>query len=336
MMGQVIQLAAETAAEDHEMAPFRNPYTELGITCDDETAKWLSHQASLCDGARTQGDQMRLAEGEALCRVRDRLPGVFVNWLKVHWPEQSTTTAYRRIALWERRHELQALTSGDDDGGFFTLKNAPHPTVLETLAMGGAQPEVVAEVKARLDAGQSVTTRLVADLNREIKAKRKGQAVSRKPQPAEALAVSLIRKGQDELARIREAVALAERAEVVTAEQVMQEQRLRQLPKSKLIEGIDADFHRLTDGNWIRLPHPGLLDVAPTPPAAAEPSPHASVMDEGLMRMDRAAGLLGLTRAALTNQLTPSSAAKRGEDLIRNGYRVTKEGRGMVRIQRLR
>ena len=99
-------------------------------------------------------------------------------------------------------------------------------------------------------------------------------------------------------------------------------------------QGLDADFHRLKDGNWIRLPHAGRVGVNPAPvvqPAAPEPPQLTSVMDSGLMRLDRAAERLGMTVAALTNRLTPGSIAKQGP-LERNGYRVVREGRGLVRL----
>jgi hypothetical protein len=145
----------------------------------------------------------------------------------------------------------------------------------------------------------------------------------------------MIRKG--EVDRLREALALAERAEVVAADQVMAEQRLRDLGKLRHIPGADADFYRMKDGNWIRLPHAGNVDVVvvpekiqdPVPPPPATPSWDAAP----LLSMAAAAERLGMIKTSLNAQLTPAFAAKRnGAPLVRKGYKIEREGRGMVRL----
>lgn len=335
-MDQVIQLSADDVQEVELPSP-PNPYTEWGFTGDEETAQWCLYQASLRNGALEQGNDMRLREGQILCAVRDRVPGFFDQWLKAHWPDESRTTVARRMALWERRHDLAGLIGGEEVGDFSRGKNALPQKALETLAIGGAQPEVIEEVRARLEAGQSVTTEQVADLNRQAKAKRKGQPAARKPQPTESLALSLIRKG--ELDRMRQALALAERAQLVTAADVMAEQRLRQLPKGSVIYGADADFHRMKDESWVRLPHAtGSMpkpvqepDPAPVEPLAVE---SAAEQPQGeLMSVERAAEALGLVPHYLTNQLTPSASERRGGPFIKNGFVVTRGQRGLVRVK---
>jgi hypothetical protein len=160
--------------------------------------------------------------------------------------------------------------------------------------------------------------------------KRRGRT-PRTPQPAETLALTILRRG--ELDHMREALALADRAKVVTADQVMAEQRLRELGKQRFIAGLDADFHRMKDGQWIRLPHAApVVDVAavtaPQQPTLLDPpSPHSGQ----LVTMQKAATLLGLGRQYLANRLTPSAFDRLGP-LVRNGYQATKEGRGMVRL----
>lgn len=339
-MNQVIELSFDDVQEV-EFPSLPNPYTDWGFTGDDETARWCLYQASLRNGAIEQGRDMRLQEGKVLCAVRDRVPGFFEQWLKAHWPDESRTTVARRIALWEHRHDLEDLMAADQDdesSDFSTRKSELHPHVLETLALGGAQPEVIEEVRSRLDAGESVTTEQVADLNRQAKAKRKGQPVARQPQPTEALALTIIRKG--ELDRMRDAIALAERAQLVTAADVMAEQRLRDLGKQRFIPGADADFHRMKDGTWVRLPHAIAPDAAPThmPDVTPEPVPvteqQITPQAQGrLISLDRAAEMLGVARHYLTNQLTPSATDKRGGPLIKDGLIVTRGPRGLVHIR---
>lgn len=161
------------------------------------------------------------------------------------------------------------------------------------------------------------------------------------PQPAEAMALSILRKG--ELGRIREAVQLAEQAAVVSAAEVMEEQRLRELGKLRFIPGQAANFHRMNDGSWIRLPRAGDVDVMPAPAVDVEqeqlPEPVEPVNDRPawdaapLLSMVAAADRLGITKTFLNALLTPAFAAKRnGAPLIRNGFKITREGRGMVRL----
>lgn len=335
MMDQVIQLSADNVQEV-ELPSLPNPYTDWGFTGDDETARWCLYQASLRNGALEQGNDMRLREGQILCAVRDRVPGFFDQWLKAHWPDESRTTVARRMALWERRHDLAGLIGGEEDGHFPRVGNLLPLTAIEKIAEGGAQPEVIEEVRSRLEAGKSVTTEQVADLNRQAKAKRKGQSLTRKPQPTEALALTIIRKG--ELDRMRNALALAERAQLVTAADVMAEQRLRQLPKGSVIYGADADFHRMKDGSWIRLPH--ATGFMPEPVQAPDPAPDEPLVVESaveqpqseLMSLDRAAEMLGIAPLSLSQRLTPSQTAKWGP-LIRNGMTISRDQRGFVRLK---
>jgi hypothetical protein len=167
----------------------------------------------------------------------------------------------------------------------------------------------------------------------ETKQRLRRPASPRQHQPAEALALNMIRKG--EVDRLRAALALAERAEVVTPQQVMEEQRLRDLGKLRVIPGMAADFHRMKDGSWVRLPHAGEVDVTPTATPEPEPVGGATpVWDAApLLSVGAAAQRLGMKEASLTQSLTPSACEKRnGAPLIRNGFKVTREGRGMVRL----
>ena len=175
----------------------------------------------------------------------------------------------------------------------------------------------------------------------ETKQRLRKPGAPRQPQPAEAMALSILRKG--ELDRIREAVQLAEQAAVVSAAEVMEEQRLRELGKLRFISGQAASFHRMNDGNWIRLPHAGDVDVTPAPavvveleqlPEPVEPANNCPEWEMApLLALESAADRVGMTRLYLMNQLSPSLVKRRnGAPLIRNGFKITREGRGMVRL----
>jgi hypothetical protein len=171
---------------------------------------------------------------------------------------------------------------------------------------------------------------------KEVQERKRRAASPRQPQPAETLALNMIRKGEVE--SLRAALALAERAEMVTPQQVMEEQRLRELGKLRVIPGMAADFHRMKDGSWIRLPHAGEVDVTPVaepepiPEPISAPSPPA--WDAApLLSLDAAAQRIGMQRHTLTQALTPGGFKRRnGAPLIRNGFKVAREGRGMVRL----
>lgn len=167
---------------------------------------------------------------------------------------------------------------------------------------------------------------------KEVNERKRTAGQPRQPQQLETLALNLIRKG--EVDRLREALTLAERAEVVTADQVMAEQRLRELGKLRYIAGMEADFHRMKDGSWVRLPHAGDVDVSVVAEVSAEPSPSPPAWDAApLLSIESAARRLNMKEKTLTQSLTPSSAARRnGAPFVRNGFKVTREGLGKVRL----
>jgi hypothetical protein len=70
----------------------------------------------------------------------------------------------------------------------------------------------------------------------------------------------------------------------------------------------------------------------PEPESAPAPSPPA--WDAApLLSLATAAERLGIAKTFLNAQLTPAYVAKRnGAPLIRNGFKITREGRGMVRL----
>lgn len=308
------------------LSPLGRPYQEQGFDGDDETGQWLLLQASRMDGAIQQGWKMRLAQGEILTQVRDRVPGFFDRWLQAHWPQMGRTTVARLMATWEHR---EALSPFMDDDNFSREKNSLPVHAVDTLAMGGAVDEVVEEVLRRLNAGEHVGAKDVAKLNREAKARRSGKEVPRPPQPTETLALNLIRKG--DLGRVREALNLAEQAQEVDAAAVMAELQLRQLPKGSVIRAVSADFYRLKDERWVRMPHAGQVDVEPEPVTVSAPDMPAQAKVR-VVSMEQAAEVLGLALTSLKQRISPKQMQEKGP-LIRNGWNATKDGRGFVRLE---
>lgn len=328
MSDSVIPLICDVAL----MSSPPNPYEDQGFDGDATTAEWLLHQASRLEGAIGQAWKLRLAQGEILTQVRDRVPGFFDRWLEAHWPQMSRTTVFRLMATWEHR---EALSPFVDDDEVSRVKHGLPINAVDTIAMGGAIPEVVDEVLRRLHEGGHITPKDVADLNRQAKAKRDGKPAPRQPRPAEAIAVGLIRKGDDELQRLREALALTERASIISADAVLEELRLRQLPKGLTIYGADADFHRLRDGQWIRLPHDGMADVSVIADEQLErqesTEPLFSHETEAVtLRRAQAAEMLGVTPGRLTSYV--SRANRKGQPARICGHAVKPAGRGMFHI----
>lgn len=153
----------------------------------------------------------------------------------------------------------------------------------------------------------------------------------RPPQPAEALALNLIRKG--DLGRVREALSLAEQAQEVDAAAVMTELQLRQLPKGSVIRAVSADFYRLKDERWVRMPHAGQVDVKPEPVAVSVPDIPVQA-EARLVSMEQAADALGLAINSLRIRISPKQMQKQGP-LIRNGWQATKAGRGCIRLEQV-
>ena len=320
-------------------------YREHGFQGDDKTAAEMLADASLFSGAAEQGWKFRLLQGEILTKWKERTPGFFEKWLQLHWPQMGRTTITRLMATWQHRASLTPFTEDADDCS--RVNYALPLTAIDTIALGGAMPEVIEQVRERLEQGMAVTPQVVAELNRESKAKRKGAPAPRKLQPAESRALSILRKEEADQIReteqMRQILDLIEKASMVTADQVMEEVTLRDLSKFKFIPGQAADFHRIKDGSWIRLPRAGDVEVMPAPAVDVEQEqlqePVEPVNDRPawdaapLLSMVAAADRLGITKTFLNALLTPAFAAKRnGAPLIRNGFKITREGRGMVRL----
>lgn len=323
MSAEIIPLMPDEDLAD----PLPRPYQDQGFDGDDDTGRWLLLQASRMDGAIQQGWKMRLAQGEILTQVKNRVPGFFDQWLQAHWPEMSRTTVTRLMATWRHRAELTPFI--DETGDCSRGNNQLPIKAVDTMAIGGALPEVVDEVLRRLREGGHVGAKDVAVLNREAKAKRLGKPTPRQPQPAEALALSIIRKG--DLERQRQALQLAEQAQEIDAQAVMDECHLRQLPKGSVIYGLTADFHRLKDGRWVRLPHAGQVDVMPQQLEVVEPEPEPS-RGAQVLTLEQAAAALGLAVTSLQQRISPKQVDAKGP-LVRNGWRASRAGRGLISLE---
>jgi hypothetical protein len=287
----------------------------------------LRHHAMLAQGTIVEGlsSAVRrvLDAGKALSWAKSELPhGEYLPWVQQACglkPERAQKLV--KAAEWVNAAHAQHLERVADADTLFILSA---DTTTEEVREWFMEKCAAGDVPSRA----------------EVAERRRSAGQPRPVQPTETLALNLIRKG--ELERIREAIALAERAEVVTAGQVMAELRLRELPKGSRILGADADFHRLKDGSWVRMPHAGRVDIdpearpepEPDPEPTQQPAPELTAnIDSELLTTENAANKLGVNVQRLRQGLTPGDMAKRNGKLFTvNGYTVVKAGRGFVRI----
>jgi hypothetical protein len=262
--------------------------------------------------------QKVLEAGHLLQQAKDRLPhGEYLPWV-----QQACGLKPQRAA-----ELVKAADWAQMSGIAGTLNGVTDSSVLFLLSADATPKDVREWFMERCAAGDVPTRAEVAE--------RKRPPVQRQPQPAEAMALSILRKG--ELHRIREALQLAESASAVTAAEVMEEQRLRELGKLRFIPGAAADFHRMKDGSWIRLPHAGDVDVTAEPPAsvAHEAQQSLLVMESpkpaaaDVVSLGEAAKRIGVKRLTLTAQLAPS---RNPNGITRGGFLITRESWGMVRL----
>jgi hypothetical protein len=289
---------------------------DYGLISDPDDREWAESAAGFITFGLGQAVVKVLEAGNLLMEAKRRLPhGEYLPWveracgLKPQYAQKLVKAAEWANAAHERH--LEGITDA---------------TTLFLLSADATKEEVREWFMERCAAGNPPT-------RKEVQERKRAAQQPRQPQPTETLALSILRKG--DLNRMREALDLADRAEVVTPAQVMAEQRLRELGKQRFIAGLDADFHRMKDGQWIRLPH---APAAATPPKP-EPEPQAELFTAEsvtqtvhgeLVSIKRAAEMLDLSQQYLTNQLTPTAIQKRGGPLTRNGYIVSRSQRGFV------
>jgi hypothetical protein len=285
----------------------------------------LQSQAMLAQGTVVEGLSSavrRVIEaGQALSWAKSELPhGEYLPWVQQ--------------ACGLRPQHAQKLIKAAEWANAVHARHLDQVTDATTLFLLSADttPEEVREWFMERCAAGDVPSRA------EVQDRKRTAGRPREPQPAEAMALALIRKG--ELHRVRQALEIAEQASVVTPQAVMEEQRLRDLGKLRYIPGSEADFHRMKDGSWVRLPHAGAIDAElavasqqveqseQAPPSASHPWDEAPLLD-----VETAAIRLGMKPHGLSQQLTPGASKRRGgRPLIRNGFAVARAGRGMVRL----
>jgi hypothetical protein len=286
-------------------------YDDIG---DDIARKQLWSKVGYIHGLSAEAGRNIVAIGQTLREMKEMLPhGQFMACVKAEFQ-------------WTQRWATQLMQVAERFSNWNSSSNLPSSAkVLALLASSGADDATVQQA-----ADEHWT---VAEAKQRLR-KRTARS-ARQPQAAEALALSIIRKGEVE--RLRQALALAERATAVTDEQVMAEQRLRELGKVRFIAGAEADFHRMKDGSWVRLPHAGAVDavvlsetvcdIEASPSPEPEQSPARAWEAAPLLNLEAAAKRLQCTRSTLVAYLSRS-----GGMIVRNGYKVAREGRGMVRL----
>lgn len=289
------------ASSDYEIPDFN-----YELITNEEDREWAEYAAGSIRFDLGQAVVKVLTAGNLLMEAKQRLkPGEYLPWVEQACGlKPSHAAKLVKAAQWVNVEHAPHINTITDATTLFLLSADATPEDVRQWAL------------ERCAAGDPPSRKEVQE--------RKRQAFgARQPRPAEAVAVSLIRKG--ELDRMREAVALAEQAQVVTAAQVLSEIGLRQLPKGSAILGADADFFRLNDGQWIRMPHGGQVDVASAPETILTQSIQA-------VSFQRAAEILGCAVTSIKQRISPKQISEKGT-WYKNGYRVTKGARGLVNLE---
>lgn len=173
---------------------------------------------------------------------------------------------------------------------------------------------------------------------KEVQERKRSAGQPRMPQSAEVLALSLIRKGEVE--RVRAALALAEQtaeilriAQEIDAAAVMAELRLRQLPKGSVIRGVSADFFKLKNERWVRMPHAAQVDVVLEPAVVSAPD-MPTPTEACVVSIKQAAIQLGLSVNTVSQRFSPKQMQNKGP-WVGNGLRATRFGAGLIRIEQV-
>jgi hypothetical protein len=300
--------AEQLAWAKEQLGPDPGAWDGYASITDPDTAKEVFGLVGNIHGYSAKVGKDIVTIGSLLVRMKELLPhGQFTACVKAEFG-------------WDRAWAGQLMKVAERFANVNSGIHLPSSAkVLALLAATGADDATVQQ------AAQERWT--VAETKRRVS--RSG--ASRPPQPAEALALSIIRKGEVE--RLRAALALAEQAQEMDAQAVMDEIQLRQLPKGRVIFHVTADFHRLKDDRWVRLPHAGQIDVIPQRLPAVEPEP---VADNGakVLTMQQAAAALGLAVTSLQQRISPKQVAAKGP-LVRNGWRASRAGRGQIRLEQV-
>jgi len=288
-----------------------DPGFDYRMIASDEDREWAESAAGFITFGLGQAVVKVLEAGNLLMEAKQRLPhGEYLPWV------QQACGLKPQYA--QKLIKAAELVNAAQCAAF---ENVADTTTLFLLS-ADATPEDVREWFMERAAAGDVPTRA------EV-AERKRQAAGKPPapRPVELQALALVRK--DQLSDAEAALSLARSITTVNEAQVREEIGLRELPKGRVLNGNAADFHRRPDGiNWDRIPRTGRVDVA-TVAQVVDPAPAEEQLALILSRED-AAQRLGLKPRTLQASLIPSRNPK---GLIRNGYRATRAGRGLFRLE---
>lgn len=322
--------AQHLAWADDRLGPAPGKWDGYDEIPDSDVRRQVWTKVGYIHGLSAEAGRNIVSIGETLQEMKEMLPhGQFMSCVEAEFK-------------WGKTWCNQLMLIAKRFSNYQSTGNLPSSAqVLALLASHGADDATVE--LARKDKWSVATT----------KQKLRNPSGSRQPQPVEVLALSLIRKG--ELPRIREALALAERTQIMTAQQVMDEQRLREIGKQRFIAGIDADFHRMKDGNWVRIPHPDDSDCLVESAADAavqmfddktKPSPEidSTTAEDlfttnndvllspqlGVMSYEKAAEILGLSTNTVKCYTSPKFIAGKGHFVSKSGIKLLRATKGLV------
>lgn len=269
-------------------------------------------------------DQAMLAQGTVLTKLGGAVERVIdagntLRWAKATLPHGEYLPWVEQACGLKPKYAAQLVQTAE------WMSNVQHAGHLDGIAdattlfllSADATPEDVRQWAMERCAAGNPPSR------KEVQERKRQASGARQPRPVEAVAASIIRKG--ELDQMREAVALAEQAQVMTSAQVLNQIGLRQLPKGSSILGAEADFFKLSDGQWVRIQHNGQVDVEPCPEPVLTQSIQA-------VPFDRAAQILGCAVQSIKQRISPKQISEKGT-WYKNGYRVTKGARGLVNLE---
>lgn len=304
----IIDVTAITTGDNDQ--PERYDYSRL--------PEEIRIQAMTAEGTVVQGlssaVQRVIEAGRVLMWAKETLPhGEYLPWVRQACglkPQYASKLI--KAAEWANVAHEQHLQSVADTNTLFLLSaDATTDDVrqwfLDSCAAG--TPPTRAEVQER---------------------KRQASGKPPAPRPIELQALALWRK--DQLSDVEAALALARSITTVTEAQVLEEVGLRELPRGKVLNGCAADFHRRPDGiSWDRIPHAGRADVAPVPDPVPVAEDLTLTSGAEVLSREAAAERLGMTLGTFRQYMAPSRG-NNGE-LIRNGWRVTRAGRGLYNVE---
>lgn len=279
---------------------------------DDLRSKAMLAQGTVVQGLSSAVTRV-LDAGQALAWAKAELPhGEYLPWVK-----QACGLKPKRAAELIKVGEWVQMS-----GNAGHLDSCTDASTLFLLSADTTTDEVREWFMERAAAGEPPS-------RKEVQERKRSAGLPRMPQPAEALALSLIRKGEVE--RLRAALALAEQAQEIDAAAVMAELRLRQLPKGSVIRFVSADFFKLKDERWVRMPHAPQVDVVLVPAVVSAPDMPMPT-EARVVSMEQAASALGLSLNTFKTRISPKQMQKLGP-LIRNGWQATKAGYGQVHLE---